>query len=579
MSNNPALENAVSNGVVAGYAASRYTAPKSLSVYAELVTIAAAFAALVDAKIPFDALLTQSKVNALTGIVSGVFATRYQKDTSMPDYDDVAEGIVNLYTAETTVLDPAGNVGGGGGFWQYDAVNDILKPILAQSSSSLQTSGGFVSAAGISAFATTYGTASGNQSFAAGGSSSNGDRSTAVSGGYAGGSYDFSHGPGSIANSGAGLSGSAAFCDGATGADGAFAVGGSATGNHSYAFGSLSLAAGAGAFAHGGGVANGDFSVALVDSTANGYGSLAGGGTAFATGIYSVALAGGQAVHDFDFASGLGSIASGGGLGAGATAFGGGQAGGDGSFAAGIGSQAYDALGVTVVGATAFGGGIAEADAAFSCSGGIAYDTQSFAHGGGSEAHGLAAFAASGGRTGQVYDTAVSEGNASGQASFAANLGSYATGLYSSAFCGGAAQGVNDFAAGLLSVANNGLANPVYGAVAITGSSALADGAFAASGGFTNGARSVAIGSCNVPFPSSYKIGDDAGSYFWANSDGFGSAEVRCGATQILDIENVQTQFGVGAAGAAQAVPASPDLYLVLTINGTPYAFPGFAII
>lgn len=41
---------------------------------------------------------------------------------------------------------------------------------------------------------------------------------------------------------------------------------------------------------------------------------------------------------------------------------------------------------------------------------------------------------------------------------------------------------------------------------------------------------------------------------------------------------NVATQSTVGAAGGASAVPASPDTYIKININGTTYVVPAFAV-
>ena len=41
---------------------------------------------------------------------------------------------------------------------------------------------------------------------------------------------------------------------------------------------------------------------------------------------------------------------------------------------------------------------------------------------------------------------------------------------------------------------------------------------------------------------------------------------------------NVATQSTVGAAGGASAVPATPDTYIKININGTTYVVPAFAV-
>lgn len=54
-----------------------------------------------------------------------------------------------------------------------------------------------------------------------------------------------------------------------------------------------------------------------------------------------------------------------------------------------------------------------------------------------------------------------------------------------------------------------------------------------------------------------------------------GTGIVRLAAEVRMD---VTTQSTVGAAGGASALPASPDLYLTLNINGTNYVVPAFAV-
>lgn len=54
-----------------------------------------------------------------------------------------------------------------------------------------------------------------------------------------------------------------------------------------------------------------------------------------------------------------------------------------------------------------------------------------------------------------------------------------------------------------------------------------------------------------------------------------GTGIVRLAAEVRMD---VTTQATVGAAGGASALPASPDIYLKLNINGTNYVVPAFAV-
>jgi hypothetical protein len=75
-------------------------------------------------------------------------------------------------------------------------------------------------------------------------------------------------------------------------------------------------------------------------------------------------------------------------------------------------------------------------------------------------------------------------------------------------------------------------------------------------------------------FASSYKIGTDAGAFFYANSDGAGSIEIHAGASGILDIEGVTTGTTVGAAGGASPLPVTPTGYLHVTIAGTVQVIP-----
>jgi hypothetical protein len=53
--------------------------------------------------------------------------------------------------------------------------------------------------------------------------------------------------------------------------------------------------------------------------------------------------------------------------------------------------------------------------------------------------------------------------------------------------------------------------------------------------------------------------------------------ELRANGTGTVEL-GVPTQSTVGAAGGASALPASPDIYFKINVNGTDYVVPGFAV-
>jgi hypothetical protein len=57
------------------------------------------------------------------------------------------------------------------------------------------------------------------------------------------------------------------------------------------------------------------------------------------------------------------------------------------------------------------------------------------------------------------------------------------------------------------------------------------------------------------------------------------NANIRLAPNGTGTIElDIPTQITVGSAGAAAAIPATPDIYFKVNINGTDYVVPGFAV-
>jgi hypothetical protein len=54
--------------------------------------------------------------------------------------------------------------------------------------------------------------------------------------------------------------------------------------------------------------------------------------------------------------------------------------------------------------------------------------------------------------------------------------------------------------------------------------------------------------------------------------------ELRASGSGTVQLD-VPTQSTVGSAGAASALPASPDIYFKININGIDYVVPGFAVV
>jgi hypothetical protein len=103
--NNPILYSAALSGFIAGSQQSRYVTQTDPVIYAALVATAATFAEDVDALIPFDPLVSSSDALALSLIVAGVYAERYQQDTA-PAFALSAAGIVTLYNGQKSALPP-----------------------------------------------------------------------------------------------------------------------------------------------------------------------------------------------------------------------------------------------------------------------------------------------------------------------------------------------------------------------------------------------------------------------------------------------------------------------------------------
>jgi hypothetical protein len=344
------------------------------------------------------------------------------------------------------------------------------------------------------------------------------------------------------------------------------AAGGSAIGLQDVAFGGTADSGTHGnAFAGSGGVANGGNSTAFCQGTANRYND-------FAVGVSSVATS---------VTSGTGSAA----------AFGGGVVIGDQSF--GSGGSA-----VTGTASAGFNGSTVDGDGSFAACQGIVNGNDGFAATGGNSSGGNVAF---------------NTGTASTSYAFAAGPFAVAQGQYSTAFAGGEAVGTRDFAAGFNSFASSPGAGS---AVAFSGGGALNDGAFAVTTATAHGVNSAAFGSAiasglfdfasgpgsvatsvsaggafavgggsalndgavslgvnTVSSIGGCKIGIDGGSLFSANADGDGTTEIDCGANNVFAIGNVATQFTVGAAGAASALPANPSFYMQVSFPSMPGTF------
>ncbi len=363
--------------------------------------------------------------------------------------------------------------------------------------------------------------------------------SVALAGGATYSDWDVAIGVGSIADSFGGTTGSVAITGGNTTADAAFAVGAG------------SVAAVPNSAAFGG--------AATADS-----GAFAAGGPALAKGSGGVAFASGVSMGPNDFASGSSSLASGGN----GAAFGGATASANGAFAVGLGSSAEGAMSIALCGGTALqtndlaigylasvdGDGIygsvafgdsevtGGAQVAFAAAGGIA------------TANGAVSFA---GQSDGLNSFSGTDGLSTGEQSTSFGFGT-AAGFNSFGCCGGVANDVYDFAVGGGSIANGG---SVIGTVAMAGGTTTNDG-------------NVAIGPCLAVYGQ--KLGDDEGALFSADDDGAGAAVIYAGASHEIGLSNVTTQTTVGASGAASPLPALPALYLVLTVNGQAYAFPGY---
>ncbi len=369
-------------------------------------------------------------------------------------------------------------------------------------------------------------------SLAWGGGDAPGTYATAVSQGLASSTLDFAAGAGSTADSASGSTGSAALAGGYIfGADASFAAG---VGSAVHAPNSVALATGvtfggSDCVAMAGGYAYSNFDVAI------GVGSIA---DSFGGSIGSVALAGGNTTTDAAFAVGAGSVAAA----PNSVAIAGGMTSSQNDFAVGY-LATVDGDGV--YGSVCFSdsevtGGVANA---FATSGGMCTADNAVAFSGVSS--GDSAFSAANGLSTGNFSAALSDGTANG--------------LYATALSGGTANDNVDFAVGPTSIASGGY---VLGTVAMAGGATTNDG-------------SVAIGPSTAV--SGWKIGDDAGSLFSANDDGAGSTLIQMGTTANLELAGVATSTAVGAPGAAAPLPALPSLYLVLTVNGTQYNFPGYA--
>ena len=102
--NNPLLYGAA----IAGFMAqARCPIGMPSSVYASLETAAQAFASAVDADIPTDLAISDSKVNAMSLIVAAAMTGAYQTDPNQADYTALAQGVVALYNAAVTAGVPS----------------------------------------------------------------------------------------------------------------------------------------------------------------------------------------------------------------------------------------------------------------------------------------------------------------------------------------------------------------------------------------------------------------------------------------------------------------------------------------
>ena len=230
------------------------------------------------------------------------------------------------------------------------------------------------------------------------------------------------------------------------------------------------------------------------------------------------------------------------------------QTGGTGGVVVLVDPTASVALGTSSVatGTNSFASGASTASGTESIAvGGSTASGSSSAAFGSGQALNTGTLAAGAGVAQGFYATAVSGGLAYGNSSFAA--------------CQATANSDQDFAAGVGSVSTG---DGSVGAVAFGGGQATHDGAFAACSGVATGLNSMAFGACTVTEDAAYKIGTDGGALVSLNADGAGTAEIDAGANGILAFGNVLNQTTVGAAGVASATPASPDLYLLITIPG-----------
>ena len=102
--NNPLLYGAA----IAGFMAqARCPIGMPSSVYASLETAAQAFASAVDADIPTDLAISDSKVNAMSLIVAAAMTGAYETDPNQADYTALAQGVVALYNAAVTAGVPS----------------------------------------------------------------------------------------------------------------------------------------------------------------------------------------------------------------------------------------------------------------------------------------------------------------------------------------------------------------------------------------------------------------------------------------------------------------------------------------
>lgn len=104
------------------------------------------------------------------------------------------------------------------------------------------------------------------------------------------------------------------------------------------------------------------------------------------------------------------------------------------------------------------------------------------------------------------------------------------------------------------------------------------------SGNYTN-LYSSTSGNCSLTFPSSSGAADSilmtdgSGNARWDTVVKATSATIGTGTTTVnLTVNGLSSTLGAGvvSSGTAQAVPANPDRWVVVNINGTNYAIPAF---